>query len=95
MAIDNETVKRIAFLSKLKIEDSKVEETKEEFNKILNWIEQLNEVDTAQVEPLVSVNEENLRCREDVVTDGHKKDDVLANAPASSFDYFVVPKVVE
>lgn len=95
MAIDNETVKRIAFLSRLKVEDEKLEETKEEFNKILSWIEQLNEVSTENVDPLVSVNEDNLRCREDVVNDGSKQAEILANAPKSEFGYFVVPKVVE
>lgn len=95
MAIDHETVKRIAFLSRLRVEEDKLEETKEEFNKILAWIEQLGEVPTDQVEPLVSVNEENLFCREDVVNDGNKKAEILANAPMSEFGYFVVPKVVE
>lgn len=95
MAIDNETVKRVAFLSRLRVEDGKLEETKEEFNKILAWVEQLNEVPTEEVEPLVSVNEESLCCRTDTVNDGNKKAEVLANAPMSEFGYFVVPKVVE
>ncbi len=95
MAIDHETVKRIAELSKIRVEEDKLEETKEEFNKILSWVEQLSEVNTDNVEPLVSVNEQPLRCREDVVTDGHKKDEILANAPQSEYGYFAVPKVVE
>lgn len=95
MAIDKETVKRVAFLSRLKIEDGKVEATEKEFNKILGWIEQLNEVDTDNVEPLVSVNESSLICREDVVNDGEKSKEILANAPMQEFGYFVVPKVVE
>lgn len=95
MAIDKETVKRVAFLSRLRIEDDKVEATEKEFNKILGWIEQLNEVDTDSVEPLVSVNESNLTCREDVVNDGEKSKEILANAPMQEFGYFVVPKVVE
>jgi len=95
MAIDNLTVKQIAFLSRLKVEDEKVEATKEEFNKILNWIEELNEVDTDKVEPLISVNDTVLRMREDTVTSGNCKDDILKNAPAAEYDYFAVPKVVE
>lgn len=95
MAIDKETVKRVAFLSRLKIEDDKIEATEKEFNKILGWVEQLNEVDTENVEPLVSVNESNLICRDDVVNDGEKTKEILANAPMQEFDYFVVPKVVE
>lgn len=95
MAVDTKTVKRIASLAKLKIDDDKVKDAESEFNKILDWIEQLNEVDTNNVEPLLSVNDENLRLREDKVTDGNQRDAVLANAPMSSYGYFVVPKVVE
>lgn len=95
MAIDNETVKRIAFLSRLEIEDDKIETTKEEFNKILNWIEELDELDTSNIEPLVYVNDDILRLREDIVNSGKCKDDVLSNAPMKEFDYFAVPKVVE
>ena len=95
MAIDNETVKRIAFLSRLEIEDDKIETTKEEFNQILNWIEELDELDTSNIEPLVYVNDDILRLREDIVNSGKCKDDVLSNAPMKEFDYFAVPKVVE
>lgn len=95
MAIDKETVKKVAFLSRLRIEDDKVEATEQEFNKILNWIEQLNEVNTDDVEPLVSVNESNIVCREDKVTEGNQSAAVLANAPQAEYGYFVVPKVVE
>ena len=95
MAIDKETVKRIAFLSRLKVEDDKIEATEAEFNKILQWIEQLNEVNTEGVEPLVSVNEDNITCREDVVTTGNLSKEVLANAPQAAYGYFTVPKVIE
>ena len=95
MAIDNETVKRIAFLSRLKVDDDKIEKTKEEFNKILSWIEELNEINTDNVEPLISVNDTTLRLREDEITDGNYQEAVLANAPDKEYDYFAVPKVVE
>lgn len=95
MAIDTETVRRVAFLSRLKVEDNKIEATKEEFNKILAWIEELNEVNTDDVEPLIAVNDIALRQRADEVTDGNYKDAVLKNAPAAEYDYFAVPKVVE
>jgi len=95
MAIDNETVKRVAFLSRLKIENEKIEETKEEFNKIISWIEELNEIDTDEVEPLISVNDEHLRMRDDAVTAGNCREDILKNAPSAEYDYFSVPKVVE
>ena len=77
MAVDNKMVQQVAFLARLKIEENKVEETKDEFNKILNWIEQLSEVDTNGVEPLVSVNETTVPEREDAVTDGNIKEAVL------------------
>lgn len=95
MAIDNDTVKKIAFLSRLKIEDDKLDATKDEFNKILQWVEQLNEVDTDDVEPLISVNENNLQLRRDEVTEGNQAEAVLANAPQKEYGYFIVPKVVE
>lgn len=95
MAIDNETVKKVAFLSRLKIEEDKLEETKEEFNKILNWVDQLNEVNTDGVEPLVSVNDSNLILRADEVTEGNQSQAILKNAPQAQYGYFTVPKVVE
>ncbi len=95
MAVDTETVKRIAFLARLKIEEDKIEETKKEFNDILEWVEQLNEVNTDNVEPLESVNEFHLALRDDVVSEGNQRDDVLCNAPDAEYGYFVVPKVVE
>ena len=95
MAIDNETVKRVAFLSRLKIDDAKIEATEKEFNKILSWIEELNEVNTDNVEPLISVNDTTLRLRDDEITDGNYQEAVLKNAPDKEYDYFAVPKVVE
>ncbi|MBE6452643.1 MAG: Asp-tRNA(Asn)/Glu-tRNA(Gln) amidotransferase subunit GatC [Alphaproteobacteria bacterium] len=95
MSIDAETVKKVAFLSRLKIEDDKIETTKDEFNKIIKWVEQLNEANTDGVVPLVSVNDCQLQMRKDEVTDGNKAEQVLANAPMKEYGYFGVPKVVE
>jgi len=95
MAVDNETVKKIAFLSRLKIEDENVEATKEEFNKILAWVDTLKEVDTDGVEPLVSVNENSIALRKDEVVAGGCAKEVLANAPVQEYGYFVAPKVIE
>lgn len=95
MAINNEMVKQIAFLARLKVDEDKIETTKEEFNTILNWIEQLQEVNTQGVEPLFSVRDSKLSLRQDGVTDGNIKQDVLKNAPMQEFGYFAVPKVVE
>lgn len=95
MAVDNDTVRRIAFLARLRVEPEKLEETKEEFNKILAWVEELDEVNTNDVEPLVSVNNEILQLREDEISAGHISEEILQNAPKQEFGYFVVPKVVE
>lgn len=93
--MDEQTVKKIAFLSRLKIEDDRIEATKDEFEKILTWVDQLKEVDTDNVEPLISVNENSIQLREDEVTTGQCSDDILANAPMKEYGYFAVPKVVE
>ncbi|MDD7313930.1 MAG: Asp-tRNA(Asn)/Glu-tRNA(Gln) amidotransferase subunit GatC [bacterium] len=95
MTIDAQTVKRIAFLSRLRVEDDKLEATENEFNKILKWVDQLKEVNTDEVDPLVSVNEAHLEMREDKVTEGNQAEAVLANAPMKEYGYFAVPKVVE
>ena len=95
MAIDKETVRRVAFLSRLRIDDDKIETAEAEFNKILQWVEQLNEVDTNGVKPLVSVNDGNIVCREDVVTSGGLSREILANAKETAYGYFTVPKVIE
>ena len=95
MTISVEEVKKVAFLSRLKIEDDKVAETEKEFNKILNWIGELDEVDTQGVEPLVSVNEDFITLRKDLVTDGQNPQEILENAPLKEYGYFAVPKVVE
>lgn len=95
MTISAEDVKKVAFLSRLKIEEDKVATTEEEFNKILNWIDELNEVDTNGVEPLASVNEHFITMRKDEVTDGNIQEEILQNAPLKEYGYFAVPKVVE
>ncbi|MBE6468211.1 MAG: Asp-tRNA(Asn)/Glu-tRNA(Gln) amidotransferase subunit GatC [Alphaproteobacteria bacterium] len=95
MSIDIETVDKIAFLSRLKIEDNVKDATKEEFNKIIQWVDQLKEVKTDNVEPLISVNENSIQLREDEVTQGQCSKEILANAPMKEYGYFAVPKVVE
>ncbi|MBR5598921.1 MAG: Asp-tRNA(Asn)/Glu-tRNA(Gln) amidotransferase subunit GatC [Alphaproteobacteria bacterium] len=95
MAIDNETVKQIAYLARLGVEPEKLEETQKEFNKILSWVEELGEVDTSGVEPMISPYEDSILLREDKVTEGCQSSKILSNAPAKEFGYFAVPKVVE
>ena len=95
MSVDTQTVKKIAFLSHLKIDDDKIDAVGSEFNKIINWVEQLNEANTDNVEPLVSVNDTKLTLRTDKVVEGNQAEKILKNAPFAEYDYFVVPKVVE
>ena len=95
MSVDNQTVRNIAFLSRLRIDDENIDEVQSEFNGILNWASQLAEVNTDNVEPLTSVNSQNLIMREDKVTEADQADAVLKNAPASEYGYFVVPKVIK
>lgn len=95
MSIDAATVKRIAHLARIKLDEAQVAPLQGELNAILSWVEQLSEVDTEGVEAMTSVEAMALRQREDKVTDGNYPERVLANAPDAQFDFFAVPKVVE
>ena len=95
MTIDTKTVAKIAHLARIKVNETDQQKIAGELNNIINWIEQLNEVDVSGIEPLANVNDKALRWREDKVTDGDKAQDILANAPAKTADFFTVPKVVE
>jgi aspartyl-tRNA(Asn)/glutamyl-tRNA(Gln) amidotransferase subunit C len=95
MAVDQDTVRRIARLARIKLSEEDVPVYEAELNDILHWIEQLSAVDVSGVEPLTSVVEMRMKQRDDVVTDGECPDDILANSPAAQDHYFVVPKVVE
>jgi aspartyl-tRNA(Asn)/glutamyl-tRNA(Gln) amidotransferase subunit C len=95
MTIDPKTVAKIANLSRLKIPAEEQAHVAAELSKILEWMEQLNEVNVAGIEPLTGGNDLPLRWRDDVVNDGGKVQDVLANAPAKTADFFTVPKVIE
>ena len=94
-AIDNNTVAKIARLARLAVPEERLAPLAQDLNRILSWIEELNEVDTDGVEPLASVTGHSLPLREDVVNDGDMADKVLANAPEEASGFFVVPKVVE
>jgi len=95
MTVDKNAVKKIARLARIQVSDEKAELLSADLGNILNWIEQLEEVDTTGVEPLASVNEHALPWREDIVTDGSITEQVLENSPEVAGDFFVVPKVVE
>jgi len=93
--IDKATVAKIARLSRIKIEDDQLEPLADELNNILGWIEQLEEVNTDDIEPMSSVVDAKLRWRDDEVTDGAKSEAILKNAPNSEYGFFAVPKVIE
>ena len=95
MSVDQATVRRIARLARIRISDNEVPKLEGELNRILDWIELLGEVDTANVEPMTSVVSMQMRKREDAVTDGGYPERVTANAPQSVDNFFMVPKVVE
>ena len=95
MSVDTSTVSLIARLARLDVPDDRLEPMAAELSGIFAWIEQLDELDTGDVEPLASVTGHALPMRGDEVTDGECADKVLANAPESASGFFAVPKVVE
>lgn len=95
MSLTRADVKKVASLSRLRMDDNQLETLAPEINKIVGFIEQLAEVDTDNVEPLSNVARKTLQLRPDVVNDGNCQDKVLANAPDSVEGYFAVSKVVE
>src|SRR5690606_1050462 len=95
MSVDTDTVKRVAKLARIAINDEAADRMTGELNAILGFVEQLNEVDVNGVEPLTSVIPMAMRLRGDEVTDGDKAADIVANAPAVADNFFMVPKVVE
>jgi aspartyl-tRNA(Asn)/glutamyl-tRNA(Gln) amidotransferase subunit C len=95
MSVTIDTVKRVAKLARIAVGDEDAERMTGELNAILGFVEQLNEVDVSGVEPMTSVTPMEMRKRQDVVTDGNKAGDIVANAPATEENFFLVPKVVE
>lgn len=95
MSVDISTVKRVANLARIAVNEDEAERMTGELNAILGFVEQLNEVDIEGVEPMTSVTPMKMRLREDVVTDGNIANAIVANAPVTEDNFFVVPKVVE
>ena len=95
MSVNTEQVRHIAKLARIAMSDDEIEAMVPELNNILGWVEQLGEVDTDGVEPLTAVIPNALRLREDKVTDGDCRDDILANAPDAEHGFFAVPKVID
>ena len=95
MSIDIKTAARIAKLARIKVDEVDLSALAQEFTNILGFIEQLNEVDVAGIEPMTSVTPQRLFRREDVVNDGNQQVAVLSNAPDAREGFFAVPMVVE
>ncbi|GGK22437.1 Asp-tRNA(Asn)/Glu-tRNA(Gln) amidotransferase subunit GatC [Salinarimonas ramus] len=95
MSVDTDTVRRIARLARIAVTEDDVPHLQGELNAILAFVEQLSEVNVEGVEPMTSVTPMRIKTREDGVTDGDKAADIVANAPATEDDFFMVPKVVE
>jgi len=95
MSVDLNTVRRVALLSRLDVDEERLPALAEELNQIIAWVEQLNAVDVSGIEPLTSVVHQRPKMRDDVVTDGGYPADLMSNAPHSEDNFFVVPKVVE
>lgn len=94
-ALDKDTVKKIAFLARIEVPEDKLDPIAKDLSSILDWVEQLSEVDTDGVEEMTSVAEMDLHRRKDVVTSGDQPDLVLQNAPDQADHCYLVPKVVE
>ena len=95
MSVDAATVRRIAHLARIAVAEEEVEHLRGEINAILAFVEQLDEVDVAGVEPMTSVTPMAMKKRADVVTDGEIAEDIVRNAPQTEDNFFLVPKVVE
>lgn len=95
MALDKATVANIAALARIRLSEAELEPLADELSRILTWVEQLNEVEISGVAPMASVAAAGLPMREDTVTDGTRREEILANSPRTARGFFVVPKVVE
>ena len=95
MSIDKNQVKKVAKLSRISLDDNKLESLSKDLASILNFVEQLNELDTKKIEPLSSIVDKTLEPRSDKINDGKIKKEILKNSPNKNEDFFIVPKVVE
>ena len=95
MSVSNDQVRHIAKLARIAMSDEEIERLAPELNNILGWVEQLGEVNTDGIEPLTAVIDQKLRLRDDVVTEGNIRGEILANAPEAQHSFFAVPKVIE
>jgi aspartyl-tRNA(Asn)/glutamyl-tRNA(Gln) amidotransferase subunit C len=95
MQIDEDTVRRVARLARIKVDDEEARKLQRELSGILDWVAELNAIDTENVPPMTGFGKVDLPLRADVVTDGGRTADILKNAPKSEDGFFLVPKVIE
>ena len=95
MAVDSNTVRRVAHLARMAVAEDEIEDLRRELNAMLAFVDELADIDVTGVEPMTSVTPMAMKMREDEVNDGNIADDVLANAPEREDHFFIVPKVVE
>jgi aspartyl-tRNA(Asn)/glutamyl-tRNA(Gln) amidotransferase subunit C len=95
MEIDEGTVRRIARLARIRVTDAEAKALEKELSGILDWVKQLNEVDTSTADPMTRVTPMQLKRRADIVNDGDMADAIVENAPISAGHFFLAPKVVE
>ena len=95
MPIDKNQVKKVAKLSRISLEDNKIDSLSKDLDSILTFVEKLNELDTKEIKILKSIADKTLEARNDIVDDGKIKNDILKNSPEKNEDFFIVPKVIE
>ena len=95
MTIDKKTVDKVSTLAKIKLDDKKIDDLTEELSKILDWINQLNQVNTEDILPLTGVLKTKLFLREDIVVEDSNLEEVLSDSPESIEGFYVVPRVVD
>jgi len=95
MSIDKDKIKHVSKLARISVDEKKIDDLTKDLSSIFKFIEQLNELNTDNVEPLSSILNEPLRSRKDVINDGKIRDKILENSPNKNEEFFVVPKVIE
>ena len=95
MPIDKNQVKKVAKLSRISLEDNKIDSLSKDLDSILTFVEKLNELDTKEIKTLKSIADKTLEARNDIVDDGKIKNDILKNSPEKNENFFIVPKVIE
>ena len=95
MSIDKNQVKKVAKLSRISLDERKLNSLSKDLDSILNFVEQLNKLDTKKTKPLNSIVDKTLESRKDDIVDGKIKNEILKNSPEKNEDFFIVPKVIE